>query len=98
MKNKIVKEKIENENVKKTKIEIIKIIKNIEKNFCYMLKKRYKNNNLEQEKNIEKNQEKFLETNLGKIINSGLDIGLKTILPDLIEDEIIFIKDCLIII
>lgn len=33
---------------------------------------------------------------MGKIINSAIDIGLKAILPDLIENEVIFVKDCLI--
>lgn len=43
-----------------------------------------------------KNQNNFLETTLGKTINGALDIGLKWILPDLIEDEIIQIKDTLL--
>lgn len=40
-------------------------------------------------------QKKFLDTNLGKAINTGINIGLKLILPDLIENQIIQIKDIL---
>ena len=46
-------------------------------------------NNME----IEKKQKNFLQTRLGKAINSGLNIGLRYALPDIIEDEIINIKD-----
>lgn len=45
---------------------------------------------------LEKKQKNFLETTLGKTINTAIDIGLRWILPDLIEDEIINIKDNLI--
>lgn len=45
---------------------------------------------------IHEAQRNFLQTNLGKAINSAVDIGLKAILPDLIEDEIIDIKDCIL--
>ena len=41
-------------------------------------------------------QENFLETTFGKIANTALDIGLKAVLPDIIEDEIINIKDAII--
>lgn len=51
-----------------------------------------KNNNI----NLERSQQNFLETNIGKIINTTLDIGLKYLLPDIIEDEIINIKNTLI--
>jgi len=50
---------------------------------------------LEQAK-LEKEQNSFLKTNLGQAINAGVDIGLKTILPDCVEDEVIAIKDSLI--
>ena len=53
-------------------------------------------NNTTNTENLEKKQNSFLKSNFGKIINSGIDIGLKTILPDCIEDEIISIKDSLI--
>ena len=62
-------------------------------------------NNIEKEKNIEmlveqevtvENQNKFLQTTLGKTINTALDIGLRGILPDMIEDQIIEIKNVLL--
>lgn len=43
-----------------------------------------------------KTQKDFLESNLGKVINGGIDLGLKTILPDVLEDEIIEIKNSII--
>ena len=42
------------------------------------------------------NQKSFLETNLGQVINGGIDLGLKAVLPDLIEDEVIEIKDSIL--
>ena len=48
-------------------------------------------NNLEN--SIEKGQNNFLETTLGKAINVGLDLGIRALFPDLIEDQIINIKD-----
>jgi len=44
----------------------------------------------------EKEQNHFLETTLGKTINMGLDIGIRALLPDLIEDGIIEIKNTLL--
>ena len=41
-------------------------------------------------------QKGFLETTLGKVINGGIDFGLKAILPDVIEDEVIEIKDSIV--
>lgn len=41
-------------------------------------------------------QEKFLESDIGKAVNSAIDIGLKAILPDLIEDQIIDIKNAIL--
>lgn len=41
-------------------------------------------------------QKSFLETNLGQVINGGVDLGLKALLPDIIEDEVIEIKDSII--
>ena len=38
-------------------------------------------------------QNNFLETTLGKVINTGIDIGIRAIFPDFLEDEIINIKD-----
>ena len=50
---------------------------------------------VEQEATIE-NQNTFLQSTLGKTINTALDIGLRGILPDMIEEQIIEIKDILI--
>lgn len=41
-------------------------------------------------------QEKFLESDIGKAVNSAIDIGLKAVLPDLIEDQIIDIKNAIL--
>jgi hypothetical protein len=46
--------------------------------------------------NLQEEQTKFLETSLGKVINSAIDIGLKAALPDLIEDEVIEVKDAIL--
>lgn len=62
------------------------------------------NNNLNNKKEINQDlgqkiyeaQKSFLQTNIGKAVNSAIDIALKTVLPDLIEDEIIDIKDCIL--
>lgn len=53
---------------------------------------------IEQNQSLLKNDEQknFLETTLGKTINTGLDIGLRVLLPDIIEDQIIDIKDTII--
>lgn len=56
------------------------------------------NNELKIENNLvnEKEQQNFLETTLGKTINTGIDIGLRALLPDYIEQQIIDLKDNLI--
>lgn len=38
---------------------------------------------------IEEKQNNFLESTLGKVINTGVDIALRAILPNTIEDEVI---------
>lgn len=53
-------------------------------------------NNMELNQEIEKKQKSFLETALGKTINTGIDIGIRTILPDFIENQVIELKDNLI--
>ena len=63
-------------------------------------------NNIEQKKdqalkidnfeNIEENQKGFLQGNLGKVINTGFDIGLRMILPNIIEDKVIDIKNAIL--
>lgn len=57
-----------------------------------------KNNEINLENNLvnEKSQKNFLETTLGKTINTAVDIGIRAILPDFVEDQIIAIKDNLI--
>lgn len=56
-------------------------------------------NNLEVENqitndvSIENKQRNFQQTNIGKAVNTGLNIGLRYILPDVIEDQVIEIKD-----
>lgn len=44
---------------------------------------------------IEVRQNNFLNTTLGKVINTGIDIGLKAVLPDFIENQVIEVKDVL---
>ena len=46
--------------------------------------------------NIEKNKNIFLNNIIGKTINNALDIGLRAILPDLIENQVIDIKNALL--
>ncbi len=57
-----------------------------------------KNNNLEVENNltVEKEQKGFLESTLGKTINAAVDIGIRALLPDFIDEQIINIKDNLL--
>ena len=45
---------------------------------------------------IEEKQNNFLKSKIGQVINSGIDIGIRAIFPDAIEDEIIAIKDSLL--
>lgn len=45
--------------------------------------------------NIEE-QKSFLETNLGQVINAGVDLGIRAVLPDFLEDDVIEIKDSII--
>ena len=54
-------------------------------------------NNLNKENEIIKteDQTKFIETTLGKTINFGLDIGLRALLPDYIEQQVLDIKNTL---
>lgn len=46
--------------------------------------------------NIKIEENNFLKEIIGKTVNNAIDIGLKTILPDVIENQIIDIKDALI--
>ena len=62
-------------------------------------------NNLEKNEKVEllvekevtvENQNTFLKTTLGKTINTAFDVGLRGILPDMIEEQIIDIKNVLL--
>ena len=46
--------------------------------------------------NLELKQNNFLDTTLGKAIDNGIDIGLRYLLPDYLEDKIIELKDNMI--
>ena len=59
------------------------------------------NNNIENNLNNNElikgeEQTSFIETTLGQTVNFGLDIGLRALLPDFIEEQIIDIKDTLL--
>lgn len=44
----------------------------------------------------EEKQNSFLESTIGKIVNSALDVGLRMLLPDFVEEGVIEIKDALL--
>ncbi len=52
-------------------------------------------NILEKEVTAE-SQNSFLESVLGKTINTAVDIGLRSVLPDMIEDQVVGIKNVLL--
>ena len=58
--------------------------------------------NISQKNDVQNNvelvnsQNNFLESALGKTINFGLDLGLRALLPDLIENQVIGIKDVIL--
>ena len=54
------------------------------------------NHDIDLSNNFAIQQKNFLESKLGQVINQGINIGLKYVLPDVIENEIIEIKDTLI--
>ena len=57
-----------------------------------------KNNEINVENQLvnENTQKSFLETTLGKTINTAIDIGIRAIFPNFIENQIINIKDNLL--
>ena len=62
-----------------------------------------KNNMLEQSRNEERQelvtaneQRNFLDTTLGKVVNTAVDLGLRWILPDFVENQVIDVKNSLI--
>lgn len=54
------------------------------------------NNKIESNLDVVNNQNNFLDSMLWKTIDNGIDIGIRYILPDFIEDQIINLKDNLI--
>lgn len=54
------------------------------------------NNKIENNLDVVNNQNNFLDSMLWKTIDNGIDIGIRYILPDFIEDQIINLKDNLI--
>ena len=56
------------------------------------------NNDINLENNLinETTQKEFLETTLGKTINTAVDIGIRSLLPDFFEEQVINIKDNLL--
>ena len=54
------------------------------------------NNKIDNNINLEKKQNNFLDTTLWKTIDNGIDIGLRYLLPDFIENQIIDLKNNLI--
>lgn len=52
------------------------------------------NNNLNELNNNE--QKGFLESTLGQVVDSALDVGLRMLLPDIVEDGVIEVKDALL--
>ena len=53
-------------------------------------------NNIEKNENLEISQKSFLQSEIGKTVNTALDIGIKSIFPNLVENEIINIKDVIL--
>lgn len=49
-----------------------------------------------EDNNLMKDQKNFLETSMGKIINTAIDVGIRFLLPNVIENEVIDIKNTLI--
>ena len=48
------------------------------------------------EKNLSVRQNKFLDSTLWKVINMGFNTGIRALLPNVIEDKVIKIKDAII--
>lgn len=53
-------------------------------------------NNLNNNLNLENLQNNFLNTTVGKITNAAVDLGIKALMPDFVENEVIEVKDALI--
>lgn len=62
-----------------------------------------KNNILEQSRNADRQelvtaneQKNFLDTTIGKVVNTAVDLGLRWVLPDFVENQVIDVKNSLI--
>lgn len=62
-----------------------------------------KNNMLEQSRSEDRQelvtaneQKNFLDTTLGKVVNTAVDLGLRWVLPDFVENQVIDVKNSLI--
>ena len=53
-------------------------------------------NKLNEKFDLQNLQENFLNSNIGQIANVAIDMGLRNLLPDFIENEVIGVKDALI--
>lgn len=81
-------------------------IEKTQENYNQIIQKSIENestNNLNNEVNnnldynfLKEKQNNFLETTLGKTINTALNIGIRYLLPNIIEDQVIEIKDTII--
>lgn len=60
---------------------------NLDKNLKQNIEKEIDNNV------TEKKQNNFLQSTLGKTINTAFDLGLRAVLPELIEDQVIDVKN-----
>ena len=54
------------------------------------------NNKINNMEVTEKSQNNFLQSNLGKFVNTAVDVGLRAILPDFVENQVIGIKDVML--
>ncbi len=70
-------------------IENKKVENNLDKNLNNKIENEIDNNVTEERQND------FIQTSLAKTINSAIDVGLRNILPDVIEDQIIEIKNAI---
>ncbi len=60
-----------------------------------------KNNTLEPDRELKElvtsqEQKNFLDTSLGKVVNTAVDLGLRWVLPDFVESQVIDVKNSLI--
>lgn len=62
-----------------------------------LLKQELTNDNLERNETVTiQEQNSFLDSTLGKTINTAIDLGLRWVLPDFVENQVIDIKNSLI--